>query len=149
MRCVLCNKLDRVKEFGRFCSQECQDVFRDNMQKREQYKLRPTKLVRMFIDKKKKSAERRLYFDLDFLLFKKLTFSNCFYCGEAPSNYTKFYGFKYSGIDRVDNNYGYIETNCVPCCKHCNWMKSSMSGYDFINRVRKIYKNTRKQKFTK
>lgn len=47
----------------------------------------------------------------------------------------------YNGIDRMDNDTGYTEANCIPCCGRCNWMKSTYSGEDFINHIRKIVRN--------
>lgn len=45
----------------------------------------------------------------------------CFYCERPPSN--NRWGFSYNGIDRLDNDVGYIVGNVVPCCRECNWMK--------------------------
>lgn len=42
----------------------------------------------------------------------------CFYCG-GPLPVGS------SGIDRLDNNRGYISANIVPCCYTCNNMKNS------------------------
>ena len=48
--------------------------------------------------------------------FLDITKDRCFYCGVD--------GLK--GIDRVDNDKGYILSNCVPCCKHCNYVKGNL-----------------------
>lgn len=94
----------------------------------------------------KKSAERRNYFfELDKEFFRKLTSSNCIYCNSEP----KSKAFKietrtqyiYNGIDRVDCNIGYIETNCVPCCQTCNFAKSTMGLDEFKTWIKKIYNN--------
>lgn len=53
--------------------------------------------------------------------FNKMSNKNCTYCGiEGPN-----------GIDRFDNNKGYQKINCVPCCKHCNYVKGNLSIDDF------------------
>lgn len=44
------------------------------------------------------------------------------------------------GIDRVDNNKGYIQNNCVPCCWKCNQMKGQMTEQEFEDHITKIYK---------
>lgn len=44
-----------------------------------------------------------------------------------------------SGIDRVDNNKGYVEGNCVSCCFYCNSYKSDRLVKDFKNHVLKLY----------
>lgn len=53
--------------------------------------------------------------------FKYLSESNCFYCGKEGPN----------GIDRIDNKLGYSFSNCVPACKHCNYVKGDLSLEDF------------------
>jgi hypothetical protein len=53
--------------------------------------------------------------------FKHLSQKNCHYCGKSGPN----------GIDRIDNNKGYAKENCVPCCKHCNYVKGDLSQNDF------------------
>lgn len=88
----------------------------------------------------------------DFLLtsdeFRKLTKSNCFYCGCQPStimndNRNGSNGeYIYNGIDRIDSDMGYFSSNCIPCCKDCNWMKKNMSTSEFINRIRNIFNKT-------
>ena len=84
----------------------------------------------------------------DFLLtfeeFKELVNKNCYYCGEIPSK-TRFIASKtkekpLNGIDRVDNNVGYLKENCVPCCTTCNFMKKMLTKEDFLNQIDKIYK---------
>lgn len=85
-------------------------------------------------------------FDLSEEKFRELTQSNCYYCGKSPSNtfryqyrpFTKYPGeqwvaepYIYNGIDRVDSNLGYIESNCVPCCVICNIAKAEHSQQEF------------------
>lgn len=67
------------------------------------------------------------------------------FCGDPPVIQFKARGHKqnvepyvYNGIDRVNNDIGYLIENCVSCCKVCNFMKRSMSKNDFINHVNKI-----------
>lgn len=63
--------------------------------------------------------------------FAKLATMNCVYCGCAPSGATRdrISGetFAYSGLDRLDNSLGHTYENCVPCCKHCNYIKGELS----------------------
>ena len=35
-----------------------------------------------------------------------------------------------SGIDRKDNTKGYVEGNCIPCCKVCNKIKGPYLSFD-------------------
>ncbi len=70
---------------------------------------------------------------------------DCSYCGDPP-----FEGC--GGIDRVDNEKGYLANNCVSSCGYCNRMKGILSREEFLERVEKIHvyqakmSNTRKKK---
>lgn len=91
----------------------------------------------------KKGAKKK---NIDFSLTKEQFFdlasNNCYYCGIAPSNIFKrrgMYGeYIYNGIDRVDNNIGYIVDNCVPCCWTCNKSKSNRDYTEFISWLDRI-----------
>jgi len=89
----------------------------------------------------KSSAKRR---NKEFNLTRKqvatLTQMPCTYCGSPPSNMrTSARGqFIYQGLDRVDNERGYVIDNVTPCCKNCNLMKRKMSRDDFIGHLTKI-----------
>lgn len=70
---------------------------------------------RIFSEYKTKNAERRdLPFDLTRCQFRELINKNCHYCG-APL-LKEQQGYKYNGIDRIDNTKGYSISNVVPCC---------------------------------
>lgn len=91
----------------------------------------------------KTQAKKRGHdFDLSSEEIKSLMASNCFYCGNPPSNVSKSGGtdgdFVYSGIDRVDNSIGYTVDNCVSCCHTCNLMKRGLSKDKFVSQVHKI-----------
>lgn len=81
-------------------------------------------------------AKRRgLEFTLTVQQFQTLTSSGCFYCGQEPASekiapHSKGSYF-YNGIDRVDNNQGYIMGNVVPCCGVCNKAKQQMTTEEF------------------
>ena len=90
----------------------------------------------------RKEQEKR-EFNLSKEEFKSIIIRNCHYCGEKPKqkiNTRQSNGaFIYNGIDRKNNNIGYIYDNCVPCCKKCNTLKRSMSYGEFITYLTKIY----------
>lgn len=78
----------------------------------------------------KHSAKRRnLEFNLSKDIFTAFTKTNCFYCGSSPkSEYFHPNGrgngsYIYNGLDRLDNNQGYLKSNCVACCPDCNKAK--------------------------
>lgn len=65
----------------------------------------------------------------------------CYICGKQPSLTHK------NGIDRFDNDVGYLYENCNSCCGQCNYMKNNLEYEQFINKLIEIYKhsNTVKQ----
>lgn len=89
----------------------------------------------------KYSAKRRnLLFNLTEEEFRKLTKMNCFYCGIEPfgisverrntphsEEWVAHNGYVYSGIDRIDNDLGYISENCISCCEICNFAKRELT----------------------
>lgn len=60
--------------------------------------------------------------------FESIVTQPCYYCG-FYSNY------KFIGIDRIDNNKGYIYDNCIPSCKMCNMMKHTDHPNAFLDKV--------------
>lgn len=82
------------------------------------------------------SARKRGYiFELTADQFKEIITKDCAACGAPPkeiSRKTKEYSatpILANGVDRVDNNIGYIVGNVQPMCGPCNKAKSSM-GYE-------------------
>jgi hypothetical protein len=103
--------------------------------------------LRRFIQNCRRSADiRHLRWELteDQVLF--LIQQPCHYCGLPPSQIqgigaqTREWHFvlKYTGIDRRDNNVGYVFENCLPCCKTCNWMKGEMGYEAFLLHIQRI-----------
>jgi cytidyltransferase-like protein len=82
-------------------------------------------------------------FALSFEQFIDLCSKDCFYCGGEPSNIQEADAnnghFIYNGIDRVDNDVGYIEGNCVPCCFLCNSAKKTFNKDVFLNWVSDVH----------
>jgi hypothetical protein len=93
---------------------------------------------------KASAVSRDLEFDLDRGVFEELTSSDCEYCGASPTrvradNNSKLTvvgkshsAYVFNGIDRQNNDEGYTVSNCVPCCKTCNWMKRTMNSIEFV-----------------
>ena len=89
-----------------------------------------------------RAEQKELDFNLSPLDFKHLVVQDCHYCGKSPSQKinSKYNGaFIYNGIDRKNNKIGYIEDNCVACCKDCNTLKRNLSYDEFIKYFTKIY----------
>jgi hypothetical protein len=85
---------------------------------------------RVLSEYKRGAKDRGLWFLLSDEQFDRLIKADCFYCGCEPSNVNKgrrgSEDFVYQGIDRLDAEAGYYESNCVPCCKICNHAKTNM-----------------------
>lgn len=62
----------------------------------------------------------------------------CFYCGSHNEFTTRikrkngFVLFKSMGIDRVNNNAGYVSGNVVPCCHYCNTSKKNKDAKEWM-----------------
>jgi hypothetical protein len=92
---------------------------------------------------KRSAEERGRLFDLTLQEFYYLSQRNCVYCGRAPSQEinngdTTYTTLLYNGIDRVDNTQGYNMSNCVTCCRKCNFAKRDMSYEDFMSWIMDI-----------
>lgn len=91
------------------------------------------------------ARDLKLSYNLSFDDVTKITSSNCFYCNSEPSqkvdidsNHGTFY--IYNGIDRMDSSKGYETDNVLPCCKTCNYMKSTLTQDRFYKLVSDIVK---------
>ena len=78
--------------------------------------------------------------------FKTLIQQNCFYCGCEPNQISKSKwntgDFIYNGIDRLDNNIGYVLKNVVPCCGLCNTRKTNLKLKDFLQWIERVYNHS-------
>lgn len=102
----------------------------------------------LFANYRRAALKRKLVFEITKEDFKIITKKNCFYCGKEPSqipaadkNVRVNNSWIYNDIDRLDSLKGYINNNVVSCCKDCNYAKQSLSYQDFIQLIKKIYKN--------
>lgn len=90
----------------------------------------------------KRSAKKKgLAFELSREEFLLLTKKNCHYCDQQPAQITRGYKgdvYIYNGVDRVDNEKGYIEENVVPCCKTCNRAKRTMPVEEFLAWIARV-----------
>jgi hypothetical protein len=77
------------------------------------------------------NAERRNKdFEISEKFFDKITKRSCYLCG-----FSSELGV---GIDRFNNEIGYTEKNCKPCCNYCNYMKRDSNYLDFLDHIKKI-----------
>lgn len=87
--------------------------------------------------------ERGYVWELSKEQVMEITSKPCFYCGQHPNQAYKTHsdrdGYIHNGIDRMDNNIGYVLDNVVPCCKVCNYAKRTMSFDSFKVWIQKVY----------
>ena len=95
----------------------------------------------------KRAAKKRGYeFGISFENFVKIIESDCHYCGLAPSqsSYGQTRGFRrvlINGVDRVDNNLGYIASNAVAACSICNNSKASLPMDEWKSWIERVHKH--------
>lgn len=91
----------------------------------EEYREYDNKPERKYKNYLKNARIRKINFDIDFKIFKKLIMDDCYYCGLKR-------GKKLNGIDRIDNNKHYTFDNIVTACGFCNKMKNTLNEATFI-----------------
>jgi hypothetical protein len=69
---------------------------------------------------------RDLEWELTLEQFNELREGDCYYCGKSSED-------KLNGVDRIINELGYFDANCVSSCWDCNWIKGNKSYDDFIS----------------
>lgn len=74
--------------------------------------------------------------DIDIYTFSKLIMEPCYYCNDIGVNSRK--GFRYNGLDRIDNTKGHELSNIVPCCKICNFSKKDFTKEEWYTQIRNI-----------
>jgi len=78
-------------------------------------------------------AERLgLVFDIAPDQFARIAMSACAYCGRAPSAASPM------GMDRMDNDGGYLPSNVCACCSLCNNMKGTLGVEAFRDQCVRI-----------
>lgn len=70
-------------------------------------------------------------FDLTLEQFTTIIHQPCHYCGKDTT-------VNSNGIDRRDNDVGYIFDNCLPACYECNMAKGVRTYQNYINWVQKV-----------
>lgn len=93
---------------------------------------------------KRGASKRNLEFKITIDDFSHLTKQNCHYCGVVPRQLTTVAkngmngDYIYNGIDRMDSKKGYIASNCLPCCKTCNYAKRDSSYDEFKKWIKRL-----------
>lgn len=100
--------------------------------------------LRLYSAYESRARTKGFQFSLSKEEFRKLTSSNCHYCGVKPSNeYSRGWaGYRSSylsnGVDRKNNELGYTLENSLPCCSNCNYAKKDYTYEDFQTWLQRI-----------
>jgi len=84
---------------------------------------------------KNRALKKQLDFEMTPWDYDNIINKDCYLCGKRNDNSHK------NGIDRIDNNKGYLLDNVKPCCGECNYMKKNYELGDIINKFMLIYEN--------
>ena len=79
---------------------------------------------------KSQARRRGLECDITLGVFTHITTQPCYYCGDTSSGHR--------GIDRLNNDHGYVAGNMVPACSLCNYMKSTLTEDQFVRQITRI-----------
>jgi hypothetical protein len=133
--------------YGNKC-EECKNIEKENVSKeitnlRQKHNIQVTNVPNE-LDKKqedkticvaefwrsvqKNAYSRSLLFTLSESDFEKLVIQPCYYCGFVSKT-------RLNGIDRMNNNKGYILSNCISCCKMCNIIKNIQHPNEFLDKI--------------
>lgn len=98
----------------------------------------------LFIRYQRRARLRSLEWDLGYEEFCQITLMPCDYCGCEPAQQEKGRpgnngSCTYSGLDRKDNEVGYIPENVVPSCGTCNYAKRLLSVDEFLSHIDRIH----------
>lgn len=114
--CIVCNSICKTDETTNKKCQPCYTAYKIAQKKRNPKDPYNKHLWECKSSSKKRNLSWELTDDTALELFK----GSCHYCGHSKTQ---------NGIDRKNNNLGYITGNVVSCCSTCNMMKYTL-GYD-------------------
>jgi len=147
-QCKICKKKQSLNNFyksGKYFKSYCNDCYKKRysnnrkyyIKQHAEYRKNNKEKIKKYRDVKNKTIETKYskykyaarndgrVFELTLKQFTKLFLLNCHYCNISGKG----------GIDRKNNNIGYIIKNCVPCCPKCNISKFTMNYKDFIKKI--------------
>lgn len=93
----------------------------------------------LYSEYKLRAKRKGLAFELAKAEFVELCARECSYCGVEPENVRQ--GYRYNGLDRIDNGLGYTLDNVTPCCSACNVAKGTKTVAEFYAWVDRIKRN--------
>jgi hypothetical protein len=80
------------------------------------------------------AVSKNFLFTLSLDQFLNFDGNPCFYCGGDVDNIS---------LDLIDNNLGYIDNNCISCCKRCKKFKGELEQEEFLEICNSIINNVK------
>jgi len=139
-QCFKCEKIKDIRLFYKHAEMhdghlnKCKECCKAEGKKNYHSMQREDKCMLKLGRYKTRSKHRGLDYDLTNKQFRKLCLAPCEYCG-GYSNKERI-----NGIDRIDNNMGYIPRNVVSCCKWCNVAKGKRDLKEFEDYLDRLVK---------
>ena len=115
---------------GLYVNPRCRGCNRERVRVRWAKKKYRYGLTTRFARQRHQAGQRGILWNLDHEDVRDLYDTPCHYCGGEVEQRL--------GLDRVDNDKGYIPDNVVQCCWTCNQMKSSRSVGEWTAHMRRV-----------
>ena len=145
--CIV-NGIDLRRGHTRSCGCLMKETSRKVLEKCGLIKKLPRDVIeyrRILSDIKRTAKRRNLEYSLSDEEVLNLVKQPCYYCEAEPRAHNN-YDLLFNGIDRVDNNKGYIKGNVVSCCTQCNTTKNTLSVTEFEEYINRVYEHLKKIK---
>lgn len=85
-----------------------------------------------FVRGRGNALRRKKEFTLTFEEYSALIANPCAYCDKSIA------GESGLGLDRLDNQLGYVQGNCAPCCSSCNRRRAKSMAADEFKKQTKL-----------
>lgn len=92
-------------------------------------------------DYNRRAMNKNIAFEITKDEFNEIKEKDCYLCGKKNSNIHK------NGVDRINNELGYIISNVKSCCGDCNYMKNKFDLNVIKEKMLLIYNNLKNYKF--
>ncbi len=80
-----------------------------------------------------RALKKNIDFSITEIEYHTITSKSCYMCGKENTTLHS------NGIDRIDNNKGYVIDNIHSCCGECNYMKNNYTMNDIMQKFILIY----------
>jgi hypothetical protein len=124
-----CKRCGEFKELDNFWPLPNPPYYRSECKRCRNYK--PARRYSFYKDA---AVSKGFAFDLTLNQFLEFQDKSCFYCDFKVENIS---------LDLIDNTKGYIENNCISCCKRCKKFKGELEQEEFLKICASIVSNVK------